>query len=160
MGSNLPQRRIRTAAVANIKADAPAKTAGEEKPFSVEEKNPKADLAPTVREQPSETISPPSWTEKDVGQIRKLISDFREGEEPPAKLIEWIRMRSMPSMVSSPVTNADPGRRQSEAVRRGSLNDKRYTAFLTTFGAAPGTGASLSACEIRPATESAQVTVR
>ena len=52
------------------KADPPSKTAGEEKPFSLEEKKSKADP------------NPPSWTGIDVSQLRKLFSAFMEGEEP------------------------------------------------------------------------------
>ena len=60
------------------KADSPAKTAGEEKTFSVEKKKTKAD--PDF----------PPWTGLDVSQIRKRLSAFMEGEEPPIELIEWI----------------------------------------------------------------------
>jgi hypothetical protein len=66
------------------KANPPAKTAGEEPPFSVEEEKPKADP------KPRGAASPPPWTGIDVSQIRKRLSAFMEGEEPPAKLMEWI----------------------------------------------------------------------
>ena len=58
------------------KADPPAKIAGEENFSSAEEEKPKADPRP--------------WTGIDVSQIRKLLSGFMEGEEPPPNLMKWI----------------------------------------------------------------------
>jgi hypothetical protein len=45
---------------------------------------------PLIREQTRGTASPPLWTGIDVSQIRKLLSVFMEGEEPPPRLTEWI----------------------------------------------------------------------
>jgi hypothetical protein len=74
--------RIETA-----KADSPAKTAGEENPFSVEEEKTKADQSPQAA-----ALIPisRSWTAFDVNEIQKRLAAFMEGEEPPAKLMDWI----------------------------------------------------------------------
>src|SRR5262249_15542809 len=87
-----PVIELTRAAEADAKAGraaSPAKTAGEEKPFSVEKKKLTADPSPRAPESVHSAAIPP-WTGIDVSQIRKLLSDFMGGEEPPNKLIEWI----------------------------------------------------------------------
>ena len=72
------------------RADPPAKNAGEENPLSVEEETPKADPRHLARELTYGAPGPPPWTGIDVSHIRKVLSAFMEGQEPPPKLIEWI----------------------------------------------------------------------